>query len=190
MKNKLLLPIILLTASASVLAASTDATTTLHWKGIVPSVAPGESVIITGPGGALPYADSAGLVVTDTSGQFTSDKISLELHYRACDDGVTVGKCAEGSAFVTGESADAVGDLISDASWTMSMLDTVIGTTDTSALGTVVNMDGVAMTQAVPIEATAGTVTFTTENETVADAPLAVGQNIEVHSVINSSKAI
>lgn len=189
MKSKLLLPIVLLTASASVFAGATDATTTLHWKGIVPAVAPGESVIITGPGGALPYADSAGLVVTDATGKFTSDKISLELHYRACTDGTTTGSCGEGT-FVEGDVADAVGDLITDASWTMSTLDTVIGTTDTSTLGTVVNMDGVAMTPATPITATAGTVTFTTENQTETDTPLAVGQNIEVHSVINSSKAI
>jgi len=189
MKSKLLLPIVLLTASASALAGATDATTTLHWKGIVPSVTPSESVIITGPGGALPYADSAGLVVTDSSGKFTSDKISLELHYRACDDGATGGTCETG-AFIEGDSADAVGDLITDASWTMSTLDTVIGSTDTSALSTVVNMDGQPMTQAKPEIAVSGTVTFTTENQTDAAAPLAVGQNIEVHSVINSSKAI
>ena len=187
MKNKLLLSIVLLTASASVFAA--DATTTLHWKGVVPPVTPSDEVIITGPGGALPYADSAGLVVTDNTGEFTSDRISLELHYRACTDGTTAGSCAAGTA-VAGEDAAAVGDIINDASWTMSALDTVIGTTDTSAIGTTVNLDGAAMTQATPVVATAGTVTFTTENTTATAAPLAVGQNIEVHAVINSSKAI
>lgn len=187
MKSKLLLPIVLLTASSSVFAA--DATTTLHWKGVVPSVTPSDEVIITGPGGALPYADSAGLVVTDNSGEFTSDRISLELHYRACADGTTAGGCAAGTA-VTGDDAAAVGDIINDASWTMSALDTVIGTTDTSAIGTTVNLDGAPMTQATPVVATAGTVTFTTENTTATAAPLAVGQNIEVHAVINSSKAI
>jgi len=188
MKSKLLLPIILLTASSSVFAA--DATTTLHWKGIVPSVTPSDEVIITGPGGALPYTDSAGLVVTDNTGEFTSDRISLELHYRACADGTTSGGCTSGNEAVDGETAAAVGDIINDASWTMSALDTVIGTTDTSAIGTTVNLDGTPMTQATPVVATAGTVTFTTENTTATTAPLAVGQNIEVHAVINSSKAI
>ena len=186
MKNKILLSIVLLTASASVFAA--DATTTLHWKGVVPSATPSDEVIITGPGGALPYADSAGLVVTDNTGVFTSDRITLELHYRTCADGTTTGSCASGT--VSGEDAAAVGDIINDASWTMSALDTVIGTTDTSAIGTTVNLDGAAMTQATPVVATAGTVTFTTENTTPTTEVLAVGQNIEVHAVINSSKAI
>ncbi|GIC75942.1 hypothetical protein [Moritella sp. F3] len=188
MKNKLLLLIVLLTASSSVLAA--DATTTLHWKGVVPSVTSSDEVIITGPGGALPYAESAGLVVTDNTGAFTSDRISLELHYRACADGTGSGGCTTDNEAVPGEDVDAVGDIINDASWTMSALDTVIGTTDTSAIGTTVNLDGAPMTQATPVVAMAGTVTFTTENTTPTDEVLAVGQNIEVHAVINSSKAI
>ena len=189
MKNKLLLPLVLLTASASVFAGDHDATTTLHWKGIVPSVLPGDSVIITGLGGALPYADSAGLIVTDATGAFTSDKINLELHYRACSDGTTDGSCAEGE-FVATDTADAVGDIVPTATWTMNTLDTVIGTTDTSDLTTEVLMDGTALVKSAPTVATGNTVTFTTANTTAAATPLAIGQNIEVHTVINSSTGI
>ncbi len=190
MKSKLLLPLALLTASASVFAQGADsATTTLHWKGIVPSVIAGDQVIITGLGGSLPYADSAGLTVADNTGVFTSDQINLELHYRACSDGTTAGSCPEGGV-VEGETAAAVGDVIPTATWTMNTLDTVVGTQDTNELDTHVFMDGTAMVQGTGVTATGGTVTFTTENTQAASTPLAIGQNIEVHTVINSSTAI
>lgn len=192
MNAKILLPIALLTLSGSALAD--DATTTLHWKGIVPTVVPGEGVIITGPSGRVPYIDTAGLDVKDTTGVFTSDQISLELHYRLCTDGSAPaeGVCATG--FVQGEVAEAVGDIIPDASWTMNSLETVIGTLDTSGVATVVKMEGAPMEKSKPVTATTGTVTFTTENaesvETAMGTELNPGQNIEVHTVINSAKAI
>ncbi|AQS37089.1 hypothetical protein Sps_01929 [Shewanella psychrophila] len=192
MNAKILLPLALIALSGSALAD--DATTTLHWKGIVPTVAPGEGVIITGPSGRLPYVDSAGLDVKDSTGVFTSDQISLELHYRNCADGTAAvaGACADG--FMEGEVAEAVGEIIPDAEWTMSSLETVIGTLDTTGMGTVVKMEGTQMDKSVPVTATTGTVTFTTENTesvvTSMGAELVAGQNIEVHTVINSAKAI
>ncbi|QFU21996.1 hypothetical protein FM038_007425 [Shewanella eurypsychrophilus] len=195
MNAKILLPIALLTLSGSALAGDmADATTTLHWKGIVPTVVPGEAVIITGPSGRIPYIDSAGLDVKDTTGVFTSDQISLELHYRMCSDGSTSdGSCGE-AGYMEGEVAEAVGDLIPDADWTMTSLETVIGTLDTTGVGTVVKMEGTKMDKSIPVTATTGTVTFTTENaesvETSMGAELKPGQNIEVHTVINSAKAI
>ncbi|CAM3264732.1 hypothetical protein [Shewanella violacea] len=192
MNAKILLPLALITLSGSVFAG--DATTTLHWKGIVPTVISGEGVIITGPSGHLPYIDSAGLDVKNTTGVFTSAQISLELHYRNCADGSTPeqGTCEGG--FMEGEVAEAVGDIIPDADWTMTSLDTVIGTLDTSGIGTIVKMEGTQMDKSVPITASTGTVSFTTENtESVVasmGAELIPGQNIEVHTVINSSKAI
>ncbi|MBL4816399.1 hypothetical protein [Shewanella sp.] len=192
MNAKILLPLALIALSGSALAD--DATTTLHWKGIVPTVVPGEGVIITGPSGRLPYVDSAGLDVKDATGVFTSDQISLELHYRNCADGTAAvaGACADG--FMASETAEAVGDIIADAEWTMSSLETVIGTLDTTGMGTVVKMEGTQMDKSVPVTATTGTVTFTTENTesvmTSMGAELVAGQNIEVHTVINSAKAI
>lgn len=192
MNAKILLPLALIALSGSALAD--DATTTLHWKGIVPTLVPGEGVIITGPSGRLPYVDSAGLDVKDATGVFTSDQISLELHYRNCADGTAAvaGACADG--FMAGETAEAVGDIIADAEWTMSSLETVIGTLDTTGMGTVVKMEGTQMDKSVPVTATTGTVTFTTENTesviTSMGAELVAGQNIEVHTVINSAKAI
>ncbi|WP_028768195.1 hypothetical protein [Shewanella fidelis] len=193
MNTKIVLPLALLTLSGAALAAD-DATTTLHWKGIVPTVVPGAGVIITGPSGRVPYIDTAGLNVKDTTGVFTSDQISLELHYRLCTDGTTPieGACASG--FVQGEVAEAVGDIIPDASWTMSSLETIIGTLDTTGVATVVKMEGTPMEKSKPVTATTGTVTFTTENtenvETAMGTELKPGQNIEVHTVINSAKAI
>ncbi|BAJ02987.1 hypothetical protein [Shewanella violacea] len=192
MNAKILIPLALITLSGAAIAG--DATTTLHWKGVVPTVIPGDGVIITGPSGHLPYVDSAGLSVKDTTGVFSSDQISLELHYRNCADGssATAGVCEGG--FMEGEVAEAVGDIIQDADWTMTSLDTVIGTLDTTGIGTVVKMEGTKMDKSVPVTASTGTVSFTTENtESVVNslgAELNPGQNIEVHTVINSSKAI
>jgi len=190
MKNKLLLPIVLLAASASVFAGEKDATTTLHWKGIVPTVTPGDAVIITGPNGLLPYADSAGLIVTTNDGTFTSDKIYLELHHRACTDPtITDGSCAAGEFNMTDDAA-AVGDIIPEPTWTMSAVDTVVGTMDVSDLQTEVNLDGSPMAQGSP-ESGGATVSFTTSNEAIlGTGTLAAGQNIEVHTVINSSSTI
>jgi len=191
MKLKRLIFFSLLYLPLSSLAASNTATNTLHWKGITPSILPSDSVIITGPNGLVPYVDSAGLIVADNSGVFTSDNITLELHYRACTNGDTTGNCKE-DGIIEGETTEAVGDLLNDASWTMNAIDTVVGTEDMNwpFTFTELKMNGLPMEKAIPITTTSGSVIFNTENAVPMGRPLAKGQNIEVHTVISSSKSI
>ena len=171
--------------------AANNATTTVSRKGIVPSVTSSDLVIITGPNGTLPYADSAGLIIKDSRGAFTSDQITLELHHRKCKNGDSSGNCANGE-FIEGENELAVGDIINGASWTMNTVETIIGTSDTLAsdIRTEVLMNGLTMETSKPIIATSGSVFFTTENKIPMGKPLIPGQNIEVHTVISSSKSI
>ncbi|PKG40501.1 hypothetical protein [Psychromonas sp. Urea-02u-13] len=191
MKLKLAVFITLMNLSGIALAAPNSATNTLHWKGITPSILPSDSVIITGPNGVIPYADSAGLVIKDSSGVFSSDNIALELHYRKCQNGDSGGDCEAQQTILT-DDINAVGDIINDASWTMNSVETVIGTQQTAYpfTWTEVKMNGVTMDKSTPITATSGTVIFNTENAVAMGSALAVGQNIEVHTVISSSKAI
>ena len=181
----------LLLSMSSVVYAGDSATTTVNWKGIVPSIIPSDSVIITGPNGALPYADSAGLIVKDSTGVFSSDQITLELHHRKCKNGNSAGNCNSGE-FIEGEDGQAVDALINDASWTMNSVETVIGTANTlwPYIWTEVIMNGLTMEAFKPIVATSGSVVFTTENKMPMGALLTPGQNIEVHTVISSSKSI
>lgn len=191
MKLKLAVFITLVNLSSFASAARDNATSTLHWKGITPSILPSDSVIITGPNGALPYADSAGLIVQDSSGVFSSDNIVLELHYRKCANGDGGGDCDQQQTIMT-EDSNAVGELISDASWTINSVETIIGTQQTAwpFAWTEVKMNGITMKPSTPITATSGTVIFNTENSMPMGKLLPVGQNIEVHSVISSSKSI
>ncbi len=189
MKFPLLFLIIFSFFSSAVSADS--ATNTLHWKGITPSILPSDSVIITGSNGVIPYADSAGLTIADNSGVFTSDNITLELHYRRCTNGDTSGNCEAGQT-IDSETSEAVGDLINDASWVMNTIDTIVGTEDMNwpFSWTELKMNGLTMEKSKPITATSGSVTFTTENLTPMGKLMAIGQYIEVHTVISSSKSI
>jgi len=190
MKFKLLIFISLLSLCLPSFAAQ-KTTTTLHWKGITPSIIPGDSVILTGPNGIIPYADSAGLKVKDTTGVFTSDNITLELHYRMCNNGDSGGNCAQ-QGWVTDETSMAVGDLINETSWTVNTLETVIGTEQTvwPATWTTILINGAELPVNQPIIVPSGSVVFSTENKMPMGHMLAAGQNIEVHSVISSSKSI
>ncbi|EJG1885655.1 hypothetical protein BS049_RS23280 [Vibrio parahaemolyticus] len=142
-------------ASSSVFAADITAPSAagaeLHWDGKVPMEVTGESVILTGLGGVpLTTELKGGSLYIEKDGSFTSSGIPLELHYRMCSDGTTSdGSCDAAGAvgdFVAGEGADAVGDIVSDASWTLMASRYTVGGRETSELDeATININGATL---------------------------------------------
>ena len=118
----------------------------LHWDGKVPVEVTSDSVILTGLNGTpLTTELKGGSLYIEKDGSFTSSGIPLELHHRMCDDGASDGTCdtSSGASFVTGEEADAVGDIIDTATWTLMASRYTVGGRETPDLdAATIDMDG------------------------------------------------
>ncbi|MCD1416916.1 hypothetical protein IOC51_23105 [Vibrio parahaemolyticus] len=189
-------------ASSSVFAAATmQAGTEIHWDGKVPMEFADEGVILTSLNGEpLTDALKGGALYLAADGTYTSSSIPLELHHRACDstgDGVGDsfdGTCdtTAGAAFITGNTADAVGDIIDTAAW--ELVDaryTIGGREDPTLSGTAkIQMDGGDMTEGAPATTAVARPVFTTINETAPSTAPSMGSQYSVYASIIASDSL
>ncbi|EHH1078770.1 hypothetical protein J7I01_004464 [Vibrio parahaemolyticus] len=189
-------------ASSSAFAAPTmQAGTEIHWDGKVPMEFTDEGVILTGLNGE-PLTDvlKGGSLYLETDGKFTSSSVHLEMHHRACDtdaDGVGDsfdGSCdtGAGAAFITGNTSEAVGDIIDTATWELAAARyTIGGREDPTLAGSAkIQMDGTDMAPGVAPTVAVARPAFTTVNETAPTTAPSAGSQYSVYASIIASDAL
>lgn len=173
--------ITMLTAIAGIFSATVataapvtgSAGTELHWDGKVPFEFADEGVILTALHGTpLTEALKGGDLYIKKDGTFESSTINLELHYRNCTTAGVItsdGVCDSGvgGAWVTGDGADAIGDLIKDSKWSLMNNRFQVGGREDSELAATgeIRMDGTKIeVGGAEIPSTTGTAVFSTAN--------------------------
>ncbi len=175
--------------STSAFAAAPDsvtqtAGTEIHWSGKVPMEFHDEGVILTSTNGiplteALKGGDIHFLKgAAGYDGTFESSDIPLELHYRNCDLTATSGGSIDGSgsvdcvasggSYVSGDGADAIGDLVLNSTWELGSANFNIGGRFSPELAkdAKIKMNGSPMTPGTSIKLADGKPIFTAENST------------------------
>ncbi|MCQ9091073.1 hypothetical protein [Vibrio alginolyticus] len=182
-------------------ATAQRAGTEIHWDGKVPMEFADEGVILTSLNGE-PLTDTlkGGALYLAADGTYTSSSIHLELHHRACDtDGDSVGDSfdgtcdtASGAAFITGNDANAVGDIIDTAAW--ELVDaryTIGGREDPTLSGTAkILMDGGEMTEGAPATTAVARPVFTTVNGEAPFTAPSMGSQYSVYASIIASDSL
>ncbi|EHK2924751.1 hypothetical protein J7Y46_004640 [Vibrio parahaemolyticus] len=188
-------------ASSSAFAAPTmQAGTEIHWDGKIPMEFADEGVILTSLNGEpLTDALKGGSLYLAADGTYTSSSIPLEMHNRACDtdgDGigdVFDGTCdtASGDAFITGNAADAVGDIIDTAAWELVDARYTVGGRENPELSSTasIQMNGTDIVEGAAPVANAHPV-FTTINDTAPTATPSMGAQYSVYASIIASDTL
>ncbi|XEV12237.1 hypothetical protein ACBZ90_17885 (plasmid) [Vibrio alginolyticus] len=191
-------------ASSSAFAAATAtqrAGTEIHWDGKVPLEFHDEGVILTGLlGTPLNDALKGGSLYLTKEGTFTSSSIRLELHHRACDaDGDGVGDSfdgtcdtAGGAAFITGDTKEAVGDIIDTAAWALVDARYTIGGREDPTLSSTaaIQMDGVDMVEGEAATTAVARPKFSTINDTAPTTAPSIRTPYSVYASIIASDSL